>query len=372
MTHAMVVQGLSKSFRGSSTPALDDVSLLLDSGSCTAVLGPSGSGKSTLLRTVAGLEIPDKGCVLLDGYDLAGVRPEHRRMAMVFQRPLLFPHLNVLDNVAFAATVRGIPQKRAREDAQAFLELVQMEGAGKRTVTDLSGGQQQRVAIARGLAARPAVLLLDEPFSALDPELRSAMHELLAQVREKLNPTILMVTHDRDEAAAVADHLALLSDGRLLQHSSVEAMYSRPASLQVSRLMGGTNEIPGSVRDSVHYSALGPHELPGDHPWPEGPAILVIRQERITILEEHGSGMPAVVRRVRARGPRRLVTLEASGVVLHAEASGDQALAAGKTVRIQFPTPALAVVGGMQPKEIEPLLPHLSRSGKDGSFDANP
>ncbi len=346
MTQALVLRHLSKSFRKSPVPALDDVSFTLDAGSCTAVVGPSGSGKSTLLRTVAGLEVPDEGNVLLDSHDLAAVRPEHRRMAMVFQRPLLFPHLNVLDNVAFASTIRGVRQKRAREDAQAFLEMVRMGGTGRRAVTELSGGQQQRVAIARGLAARPAVLLLDEPFSALDPELRSAMHELLADVREKLNPTILMVTHDHDEAAAVADHLALLSGGRLLQHSSVEAMYTRPASLQVSRLMGGTNEIPGTVRDGVHYSALGAHPLPGNHQWPEGPATLLIRQERIVLLEEHSPGLPAVVTGIRTRGPRRLVTLEAAGVNLYAEATASPALATGDTVRIQLPTPALAAVGG--------------------------
>lgn len=271
------------------------------------------------------------------------VRPERRGMAMVFQRPLLFPHLNVVDNVAFAATIRGVPRRRARADAESFLELVQMEGTGKRAVTDLSGGQQQRVAIARGLAARPAVLLLDEPFSALDPELRSAMHDLLAQVREKLNPMVLMVTHDRDEASAVADQLALISKGTLLQHSSVEAMYTRPASLQVSRLMGGTNEVPGTTRGGVHYSALGAHALPGNGTWVEGRATLLIRPEHIILLEEHRPGLAAVVTRIRARGPRRLVTVEAAGVTLNAEAT-TYPLASGDTVRLQLPASALAAV----------------------------
>ncbi|MGY4542160.1 putative spermidine/putrescine transport system ATP-binding protein [Arthrobacter sp. UYNi723] len=355
MRQGLDLQGLSKSFKGSRVPALEEFSLSLVPGSCTAVLGPSGSGKSTLLRTVAGLEIPDRGSVLLDGQDLAAVRPERRGMAMVFQRPLLFPHLNVLDNVAFAATIRGVPRRRARADAEAFLDLVQMEGTGKRAVSDLSGGQQQRVAIARGLAARPEVLLLDEPFSALDPELRSDMHELLAQVREKLNPTILMVTHDRDEAAAVADHLAVISEGKLLQHSTVQEMYTRPATLQVSRLMGGTNEIPGTVRDGVHYSALGAHALPGNHQWPEGPATMVIRQERIILLDEHSPGLPAVVSGIRNRGPRKLVTMEAAGVNLHAEATASPALATGDAVRIQLPTPALAVVGGTSEHRSAPL-----------------
>ncbi|WP_258802338.1 ABC transporter ATP-binding protein [Pseudarthrobacter sp. NS4] len=355
MSHALVIEGVSKSFKGSRAPALDAVSLTLAAGSCTAVLGPSGSGKSTLLRAVAGLETPDTGRVLLDGLDLAAVRPERRGMAMVFQRPLLFPHLNVLDNVAFAAIVSGVPRKEARRDAQAFLELVQMEEAGKRTVKDLSGGQQQRVAIARGLAARPAVLLLDEPFSALDPELRSAMHELLAQVRKKLNPTILMVTHDRDEAADVADHLALISEGRVLQHSTVEAMYCRPASLQVSRLMGGVNEVPGTVREGIHYSALGAHPLPDDQTWPEGPATLVVRQEHIIISDERGQGTPAVITGVHTRGPRQLISMDAKGAALHAEASGSQSLTVGGTVRIQLPTPSLTVIGLAAEPSAQPL-----------------
>ncbi|MDJ0457991.1 ABC transporter ATP-binding protein [Arthrobacter sp. NQ7] len=356
MRQGLVVQGLSKSFKGAPHPALEEFSLSLAPGSCTAVLGPSGSGKSTLLRTAAGLEIPDRGSVLLEGRDLATVRPERRGMAMVFQRPLLFPHLNVLDNVAFAARIRGVPRRRARADAESFLELVQMQGTGRRAVSGLSGGQQQRVAIARGLAARPAVLLLDEPFSALDPELRSAMHELLSHVREQLNPMVLMVTHDRDEASAVADQLALISEGTLLQHSSVEAMYTRPVSLQVSRLMGGTNEVPGTIRGGVHYSALGAHALPADHPWAEGPATLLIRPERIIVLEDHNPGLPAVITRIRARGPRRLMTVEAAGVTLNAEETTCPHPAPGDTVRLQLPTSALAAVAPQPTAETSALI----------------
>ncbi|UUL75599.1 ABC transporter ATP-binding protein [Pseudarthrobacter sp. Fe7] len=355
MRQGLELQGLSKSFRGAPAPALDEVSLSLAPGSCTAVLGPSGSGKSTLLRTVAGLEIPDRGSVLLNGQDLAAVRPERRGMVMVFQRPLLFPHLNVRDNVAFPATIRGVPRRRARTDAESYLELVHMKGTGKRAVTDLSGGQQQRVAIARGLAARPAVLLLDEPFNALDPELRSAMHDLLAHVRKKLHPTILMVTHDHDEAAAVADRIALLHAGRLLQHDPIDALYTRPATLQVSRLMGGTNEIPGTVKDGMHYSVLGAHALPADQQWPDGPATLIIRQEHLLLVPNHSSGSLAVVTGLRSRGPRRLITVTAAGVDLHAEVTPSHALSIGDSVRVQLPTAALAAVGADTAPDTPPL-----------------
>ena len=344
MSSALMIKGLSKSFPGITTPVLTDVSLTVDAGSCTAILGPSGSGKSTLLRTVAGLDVPDAGRILLRGADLTAVSPERRGMAMVSQRPLLFPYLNVLDNVAFAATVRGVRRRAARADAAEFLELVQLGGFGRRAVSALSGGQQQRVAIARALAARPSVLLLDEPFSALDQELRSSMHELLRQLRDRLAPTILMVTHDRDEAAAVADRIAVLSGGRVLQHDPAEMVYSRPASLEVHRLMGGLNEVEGMVRNGVHYSALGDLALPEDTGWPEGPGVLVIRPESISIPDDTRQGLPATVTGLRVLGPRRLVTLSAAGIRLHAEAPWGRPLAVGDRIGIALPLSARAVV----------------------------
>ena len=358
MSSALVIDGLSKSFAGSASPVLADVSLTVDAGSCTAILGPSGSGKSTLLRAVAGLDVPDAGRILLRGTDLAGVSAEHRGMAMVAQRPLLFPHLNVLDNVAFAATVRGVRRRAARDDAGGFLELVQLGGFGHRAVSALSGGQQQRVAIARALAARPSVLLLDEPFSALDQELRTSMHELLLRLRDRLAPTILLVTHDRDEAAAVADRIAVLGGGRVLQHDPAARVYARPASLEVHRLMGGLNEVDGTVRDGVHYSALGDLDLPADTGWPDGPGVLVFRPESIGFPDSPQLGSPATgaatvaatVTAVRTLGPRRLVTMAAAGIRLHAEAPWGRPLTVGEHIRVGIPLSARAVVArGAQP-----------------------
>lgn len=344
MIRTIDVEGLTKSFPGTAAPILDDVCLRVEAGTCTALLGPSGAGKSTLLRVVAGLERPDAGRVLVDGRDQAGIKPELRAMAMVQQRPLLFPHLNVLDNVAFSGTVRGVAKRAARADAATFLELVQLAGFGPRRIAALSGGQAQRVAIARALAARPDVLLLDEPFNALDPELRSSMHELLGELRRTLNPTVLMVTHDRGEAATVADHIALFSGGRMLQHDTVERMYSRPASLEASRLMGGANEIPGIVRHGIHHSRLGALRLPADTGWPSGPGMLLVRQESIEIESGPGPGFPATVTGLRTLGPRRLVRLDADGVLLRAEVPWGRELAVGDGVALTLPESALAVV----------------------------
>ncbi|OMQ16473.1 hypothetical protein A7K94_0202340 [Modestobacter sp. VKM Ac-2676] len=270
--------GLTLRYAPHQEPALADVDLEVPAGSSVAILGPSGSGKSTLLRLTAGLEQPTAGSVVLDGVDQAGTAAEHRGMAMVFQRPLLFPHLDVLDNVAFADRVRGVPRRVARRRAAGFLDLVQLPGFGKRSPRSLSGGQEQRVALARALAAEPRVLLLDEPFSALDSGLREEMYELLDELRLRLSPTILLVTHDHREADALGDTVAVLDGGRLLQAGPMRELYTRPASLAVSRLLGGRNEIPGEVRDGWHHSAVGAVRVTAR--LADGPGVLVVRQER--------------------------------------------------------------------------------------------
>ncbi len=354
MSASLTLDALTKSFEATPTPALDAVSFDVRAGECLAVLGPSGSGKSTVLRSIAGLDVPSGGRILVDGSDVAGLAPERRGMAMVFQRPLLFPHLSVLDNVAFAGTVAGQPKREARADAQQFLHLVQLEGFGERPISALSGGQEQRVALARALAARPRVLLLDEPFSALDPELRADMHTLLAQIRKQLNPTIVMVTHDRDEAAIVADRVALLKSGKLLQHDTVERLYTRPLSLDVSRLMGGRIELAGTVSHGVHRSALGDIVVPDGEQWNDGNSILVVRHEAIQIVDVHTDqrvdppagmiALSAVVTERRARGARAELTLAVGNVQLDAEVPASRPMTIGTAVTALLPRSACTVV----------------------------
>lgn len=350
MSASLALDSLTKTFDGQSSSALNEVSFEVEAGECLAVLGPSGSGKSTVLRSIAGLDAPSSGRIFVDGSDVAGLAPEMRGMAMVFQRPLLFPHLSVLDNVAFAGTVAGQPKRVARADARQFLELVQLEGFGERPVTALSGGQEQRVALARALAARPRVLLLDEPFSALDPELRADMHTLLRQIRQQLNPTIVMVTHDRDEAAVVADRVALLSDGRLLQHDTVERLYTRPVSISVSRLMGGRIELHGEVRAGMHHSAIGSVASPGGETWAEGPGVLVVRHEAVHIstfevaVPDGMVGVEVVVTDRRARGPRAEVTLACGDAMMEAEVPASRPLVVGQRATAHIPRSACTVV----------------------------
>jgi putative spermidine/putrescine transport system ATP-binding protein len=340
------LDGLTRVHGRGAPPTLDGFSLDVPAGSCVAILGPSGSGKSTVLRLTAGLDEPTAGTVRLDGADLAGVAPERRGMAMVFQRPLLFPHLSVRDNVAFADRVRGVPRRSARQRAERFLELVQLDGFGRRSARALSGGQEQRVALARALAAEPRVLLLDEAFSALDAALRDEMHELLADLRMRLDPTILLVTHDHAEADALADSVAVLDRGRLLQAGPMRALYARPASLAVARLLGGRTEVAGVVRGGRHVSPLGVLELPG--PAPDGPAVLVVRHEAVALTAPGDGDATGTVVRVRRRGLRSLVTVEVTGdggtASVDAELGPGEDVPTGRTVGLRIPVADRSVV----------------------------
>ncbi|WP_308468478.1 ABC transporter ATP-binding protein [Rathayibacter soli] len=344
MSAAVCLEGISKSFSRGGAPAVDNVSLHVEGGQCVAVLGPSGSGKSTLLRLVSGLEVPDSGRVTVAGQDVTHVVPEKRGMAMVSQRPLLFPHLNVIDNISFAAVVRGARRRAARADAAQFLHMVQLDDFAGRFAHELSGGQAQRVALARALAARPSVLLLDEPFSALDVELRLEMHTLLRDVRKLVKSTVLLVTHDRDDAASLADTIVLVSGGRLVQHGTVEDLYRRPVSLEASRLMGGKNEIRGTIVAGVHYSAWGAFPVPGGTPGADGKGTIVVRQESVEIITDGTGGTEATVSDVRPVGARQLVTVQIAQATLHAETTAFRAVRSGDLVHVRIPPDEIALV----------------------------
>ena len=254
--------------------ALDDVSLEIPDGSLTALLGPSGSGKSTLLRIVAGLERPDSGEVRLAGEDATRLAPQRRNVGFVFQHYAAFKHMTVRDNVAFALTIRKRPKQEIRERVDELLELVQLQGFADRYPSKLSGGQRQRMALARALAAKPGVLLLDEPFGALDARVRAELRDWLRRLHEEVQVTTVFVTHDQEEAMEVADRVAVLDHGRLEQVGPPAELYDSPASDFVLRFVGDAVRLGERL--------VRPHEV-ALRRWPSDGAVEV-EIERIAVL----------------------------------------------------------------------------------------
>ncbi len=243
---AVTLRGLRKAYQR-GVPAVDGVDLEVAPGSLVALVGPSGCGKTTTLKMVAGLLDPDAGDVRFDDRSVVRLPVEKRPVAMVFQKPLLFPHMSVGQNVGFGLRVRRAGKTTITARVAEMLELVRLPGLAERKVGQLSGGQEQRVALARALVTDPEVLLLDEPLSQLDAALRVEMRDLVAGVQRELGVTTLFVTHDQDEAVVLADRVALLLDGRVVQHAEPRAFYERPASMAVARFFGVRNAVPGTV-----------------------------------------------------------------------------------------------------------------------------
>jgi sulfate/thiosulfate transport system ATP-binding protein len=256
---AIEVRSVSKRF--GTFVALDDVSIDVAGGSLTALLGPSGSGKSTLLRVIAGLERPDTGEVLIADEQVTGQRPQDRGVGFVFQHYAAFKHMTVYDNIAFGLRIRKRPRKEIRERVNTLLELVQLEGLAKRYPAQLSGGQRQRMGLARALAVDPKVLLLDEPFGALDARVRKELRAWLRRLHDETHTTTVIVTHDQEEAMDVADQIVVMNAGKIEQVGSPRALYEQPANEFVMTFVGPVNRLAsGFVR---------PHDLdlqlqPGD------------------------------------------------------------------------------------------------------------
>ncbi len=307
------LRGVSHRYPGEDRDAVSQVSIPVPDGRMVSIVGPSGSGKTTLLRIAAGLEVPRRGHVLIGGADVSALPTERRDLTVMFQQPHLFEHLDVAGNVGFSPRLAGSSRREARRCAERYLRLVHLDGFARRSVTALSGGQQQRVALARALAAERGVLLLDEPFSSLDRELRASMHDLLGEVRAALSPTIMMITHDLDEAG-LADSTVVLIDGVVHQQAQAAVLYREPATLEVARLVGGFNEIAGRVDDGAHESAWG--RLPvSDRCRSDGPGTLLLRREDLDLRAVGEPGLTAPpgvtgrVTRVRPSGARHIVSV---------------------------------------------------------------
>ena len=260
MTATLSLVGVTRRFgtlTAGGTAAVDRLSLDVQPGELLALVGASGSGKTTTLRIIAGHETPDEGRVLLDGRDITGLPPRQRGFGMVFQHYALFPHMTVGENVAFGLEARGVPKAERRERAARALANVGLANAGGRQVQSLSGGEQQRVALARALIIEPKVLLLDEPLSNLDPTLRRTTRDELRAMLHRLGVTAVFVTHDQEDAFAVADRVALLERGRLLQVGRPEELYDRPASRSVAEFIGRATLVPARMSGDRAVLTIG-------------------------------------------------------------------------------------------------------------------
>jgi spermidine/putrescine ABC transporter ATP-binding subunit len=278
--------------------AVDDVTLAIHEGEFFGLLGPSGCGKTTLLRMLAGFERPDAGRLLLDGADLTGVKPYRRPVNMMFQSYALFPHMSVERNVAYGLRMQGMGKREALERAHEALEMVQLSDLGKRRSAQLSGGQKQRVALARALVKRPRVLLLDEPLSALDRQIRGEMQIELKRIQHALGVTFVVVTHDQEEAITMADRIAVLDRGRVVQLGTPEALYEAPATPFVAGFLGDSNLFHGrlELRGAEAYLVDGEARWVVDARAAErlgagdGAAVTaVVRPERMSIAAPGGA-----------------------------------------------------------------------------------
>ena len=331
----LTIHALSKTFRGFT--ALDSIDLEVGDGEFLALLGPSGSGKTTLLRIMVGLEQPDAGAVRFDGEDFLAQTPRQRRVGLVFQHYALFRHMTVAANIAFGLKVRPRKERPSKAiiDARVteLLRLVQLEGLEKRYPAQLSGGQRQRVALARALAIQPRLLLLDEPFGALDAKVRRELRRWLRHIHDETGVTTVFVTHDQEEALDLADRVAILKDGRIEQVATPLDIYRHPASAFVHDFLGGAVHLPGQVLDGVltvdGWRTQAPEEAP------TGAVMLALRGEDLILSED---GLEARIVSVSPRGPRTRIGVEIEGQTLDLDRSSHDPiaeLAAGRTVRLR-------------------------------------
>jgi spermidine/putrescine transport system ATP-binding protein len=342
------VQGIYKSYEGQ--PLLKGITFRVEQGETVCLLGPSGSGKSTLLRLIAGLDQPDEGKILWGGKDLAGVPVHRRQFGLMFQEYALFPHQNVSENVAFGLRMRGVQAVERQARVEQALIQVNLGQFAQRRVTDLSGGEQQRVALARALAPRPRLLMLDEPLGALDRTLRE---QLLQELRDLLHQTgipAIYVTHDQEEAYAIADRLVLLHEGQVVQDGIPSQVYHHPANPWVARFLGMNNLLEGKVcrLDPLWVQTeLGDFEAtsPGQKPQALGQAVTLLLRPNESRTEPPGSPLQGRVVDCTFRGEGFRVELECANGV-HFQFGLGCAYPVGETLLLVLPPQAITCLMG--------------------------
>ncbi|MEX2216264.1 MAG: ABC transporter ATP-binding protein [Phycisphaeraceae bacterium] len=335
------VTGICKSF--GHTQVLNHIDLTSPRGCFLTLLGPSGCGKTTLLRILAGLELADAGSVHLDGRDISRLPANERPVNTVFQSYALFPHLNVFENVAFGLRARRVDAKTIAPRVTRYLDMLHIAELARRSPSQLSGGQKQRVALARALVNEPALLLLDEPMSALDAKLRAQVQLELRRLQRQLGTTFILVTHDQDEAMTVSDSIFVMNNGRIAQSGPPSEVYEHPVNRFVAEILGAANLIEATSDGTQTVTTpLGPLKVRAIPPWKTG--TLAIRPERIALRSERpgNNGIEVTVREVIYRGDHLDVLVEPGSLRLRTEPGAK--LTVNDRVWIELPSAFLEVL----------------------------
>ena len=307
----IMIKNLQKSF--GKGKVLENIDFEVDDGKVVSLLGPSGCGKTTTLKVIAGLLQPDEGTIFIGDQNITKLPPEKRGTVIVFQDHLLFPHLNVEQNIGFGLKMAKHPKKEIKDQVEEMLDLVKLKGTNHKYPHELSGGQQQRIALARALAVSPKVLLLDEPFSNLDPKLRQEIRELTFEIQRNLGMTTILVTHDKEEALMSSDKIAFMQDGKIKQFGTPEELYQRPNSIEVAHFLGEKNFIPGRIQNGRFQSdivSIQSARSDANH------ARLMIKPEDIGIFPVGTKDLEGTIQSRKYAGERVYYTVVVRGIEL--------------------------------------------------------
>ncbi len=359
MSTTIEIKNITRSF-GRHT-VLNDVNLAVQPGELLALLGPSGSGKTTLLRLIAGLDFPDTGIIKFDKDDALGRKPKERGVGFVFQHYALFRHMTVFENIAFALRIRRAPKAEVTERVNALLKLIQLETLASRYPAQLSGGQRQRVALARALAIQPRVLLLDEPFGALDAVVRRDLRRWLRQLHEEMNITTLFVTHDQEEAFELADRVVIMNAGQINQEGTPIDIYREPANVFVHEFLGESNKFLATIKSGLVQAAAG---FPlGTTTAPDGQATAYIRPHHILLRPSLRGAWR--VQRLTSTGAHARVTIAHNETqaesAMPADALLESGLTEGAPIDVTFTGGTLFDAQGKTPTKLTALKPTLTQ-----------
>ena len=328
------MHNITKTYPKAPGPCIENMDFDMEEGEIVVILGPSGCGKTTALKLISGLEIQDSGTISIDGEDMTNIPPNKRPIAMVFQKSLLFKNMSVEQNVNYAPRVKQqLKGDELKNETDHFLKLVELEGYNDRRVTQLSGGQEQRVSLARALMTKPKLLLLDEPFSALDAELRVTMRATVRRVCKELGQSVIFVTHDQQEAVAVADRIALMRDHKIMQYGMPEDFYKRPRTQGVALFFGWKNLVPAKMNGSIMTSRLGEMRIEGTECTKED-VILCIRPEAAMISET--GKYTGLVKSAKYMGTKSEYVLDVSGVQLSVDVNSRYMFLEGDQIRFDL------------------------------------